>query len=552
MKVLGVDLGSYSIKIAELEKSSRGFVFTNFFEIPLSTDPNRDRGLEIIETLRNFSRNYHPTETQWVIGIPQARVSVHHKRFPFKERSKIHKSLAFELEDDIPLDIDETIFDFKVVEFAGASADVLTVACPSEAVDEILALAKDGGFDPEIISVEGLAYANVFEKWNAPPPELPALPPAADDAQALPTTPWRARAILHLGHAHSLLLVYREGGLVATRSILWGGAEIADAIARHFNVAQFEAIKTLTSRAFILMNSAGASRDQIQLSQLIAAQTDNLIKELKLSLLEIKAAFHLEYDEIQLAGGASQIQNIGAYITQGLEIPTNANLHALSDKPSRLEITPHLEAVAGPALGLAIEGVKRPRNPAINLRRGEFARENLALKRFWETWRVPVQIAAAAFALFFVYSFVRDQIASGLVSTADERLVEAAQKAANLKGAAANEEGVRRFIRTQKDRLKNQEALSQLDEYIPATEILAKLSEKMPKNQITQGYDVVFLEIENEDMTIRGRAQNVAQIAQVERVLGEIAQPGSIAKVGAGDVSGGTPFGFKLKIKRRN
>lgn len=551
MKVLGVDLGSYSIKVAELEKSSKGYVFTNFFEIPLSPDPNRDRSLDTIEALRNLSGNYDPAHTLWVIGIPQSRVSVHHKKFPFKERAKIFKSLPFELEDDIPLDIDETIFDFKLINTIGPLAEVLTVACPKEAIEEILNLSKDGGFDPAIVSVEGLAFANVFENWNAPPLDLPVIEEAHEGESSAPP-PAPGHAILHIGHSHTLLLVYRESRLVAARSFLWGGAEIAQSIVRTFNHSIFEAIKLLNSKGFILMNSAGASSDQLKLSDAISSQVDNLIKDLKLTLLEIKAEFHIDYREIQLGGGVSRIQNLGAYITQGLEIPVNANLTPIADKPTRLEITPHLEAVAAPALGLAIEGIKRPRNPAINLRRGEFERENIAFMRFWETWKVPAQIAIAAFSAFFIYSIIRDQLASSLVESADVQLVEAAQKAANLKGGQASEIGIQRYVRTQKDRLKNQDALAQLDDYISAPEVLAQISEKMPKNQPNQGYDIVLLEIDNDQLTIQGRAHSLAQSVLVEKALGDIALPGSLAKVGTGDIKGGTPFGFKMKVKRRN
>ncbi len=552
MKVLGVDLGSYSIKIAELEKKSKGYVFTNFFEFPLSQDPNRDRGLDIIETLRNFSVNYDPNQTHWVIGVPQERVSVHFKTFPFKERTKILKSLPFELEDDIPLDVDDTVFDFKLIQTLGPNAEILSVACPKDSVEEALNVCKDGGFDPDIVSVEGLAYANIFEKWDASPPALPPKEiPESEEGQAPPPAA-SAHAILHIGHSHSLLLVYREDALVATRAILWGGRDIIDSIARDFGISVFEATKTLTSNGFILMNSTGASRDQLRLSQAISSQVDLLIKELKLSLLEIKSEFNLNYREIQLDGGVSRIQNLGAYLTQGLEIPVNANLTPLLDKPTRFEVTPQMEAVAGPALGLAIEGLKRPRNPAINLRRGEFERENVALKRFWEKWRVPVHVAVAAFVAFFVYSIVRDQLAAGLVDAADEQLKEAATKAANLRGGQLTEVNIQRYIRTQKDRLKNQDALSQLDDYISAADVLAKLSEKMPKNDPNQGYDVVFLEIDNEELTIRGRAQSLAQVVLIEKALEEVAVPGSVAKIGPGNVTGGTPFGYKMKIRRRD
>ncbi len=556
MKILGVDLGSYSIKVAELDASPKGYVLNNFFEFPLSVDPNRDRALEIIDSLRTLSQNYDPKNTKWVIGVPQHRVSVHHKRFPFRERSKIYKSLAFELEDDIPLDIDETIFDFKIIEFLGPSADVLTVAAPKEAVEEALNISKDGGFDSDIVSVEGLALANLFESWNEAPKEIsPSLRPT-DESTSIGQAPTsRARLILHLGHTRSLLLVYRDGGLVSIRSILWGGSEIASAISAAFNVSIFESMKVLNEKSFILMNRAGATKDQIKLSDTVATQVDNLLRELRLTLLEVKAAFALEYDQIELMGGASQIQNLGPYITQGLEISANlASQSAMADKPSRVTMTPQMEAIAGVAVGLAIEGMKRPRNPALNLRREEFARENSNFKEFWSTWRVPVTVAATAFALFFVFSIVRDQIASGLAFSSEEKITEAATKAAGLRGSAATENGLNAYIRNSKNRIKNHEAVSQLDDYVSAMEIVAKLSEKFPPKAASgqPGVDVTLLEVVNDDVTIQGHAANRALVTDIEKAINEMARPQSRkpGPVQAGTVPG-VPFSYTFKVNRK-
>lgn len=552
MKILGVDLGSYSVKVAELEPGTKGFTLTNFFEFPLSTEPHADRNLQIIEALRGLAANYEPSNTRWIVGIPQHRVSVHFKRFPFRERPKIQKSLAFELEDEIPLDVDETVFEFKIVEYVGPSADVLTLASPKDAVREVLNLAKDCGFDPEIVSVEGLALNNNFQPWNASPPEVsPDLrgPTMIDNAGLQrEQPPSYSRLRLHLGHARSILLVYRDSSLVATRSILWGGADIAAEIARTFNVPTFEAMKILIEKSFILMNSTGATPDQVRLSQAVSGQVDFLLKELKLTLIELRTAFNLAYSEIELTGGASQVQNIGAYITQGLEIPANANTQVLSRFATRLTLNTHIEAVAPVAVGLAIEGLKRPRNPAVNFRKDEFGRENLTLKRYWETWRVPAQVGLGAFAVFFFYSVIRDSIASGLNSSADEKVTEAATKSAGLKGSSANESNIRKYIKTQKTLLANQQALGQLDAYTSAMNILAKLSEKLPaKASPGQGFDITFFELENDEMTIKGHTQNAALVPQIKRALGDLAQAKSFADAPA-DPGG---FAFKLKVNRK-
>lgn len=556
MKILGVDLGSYSIKIAELDVSSKGYVVHQIHDFPLTSDPNRDRSLEIIEILRNFSARFDATSTRWVVGVPQHHVSVHHKRFPFRERLKILKSLPFELEDEIPLEIEDTIYDAKVVEYIGQSSDVLAVACPKESIQEILDLCKDGGFDPEIVSTEGLALANVVENWNAAPPEVSPTFRQIDELTAVGVTAAQpARLVLHLGYTRSLLLVYRDGGLISLRSILWGGADIANALSQAFAIPMLEAVKILNTKSFILMNSAGATQDQLHLSNTISGCIDSLIRELRLTLLEVKAAFNVEFREVDLMGGMSQIQNLGAYITQALEIPANVSHYLQQGKQTRFEVTPHIEASASIAIGLAIEAMKRPRNPPINLRKEEFARENLALTRFWETWRLPATVAITAFFIFFAYSIVRESVAEGLLETIDERVTEVAKDQAGLRGAKATESGIRAYINRQSRQLKLRDELTQMTKYVSAMDILTQLSEKLPVVQppkAGQGLDVSYLSIQNDEVVLEGYVQGANMVPAVESALKEIGVANSLQKVTPSNLSQrqGTAFGYKIKVKR--
>lgn len=556
MKILGLDIGSYSVKIAEVDLSSKGYVLSAFHEFPLSLDPQKDRKLEIIETLRAFSANFDASNTRWVMGVPQDRVSVHQKRFPFRERQKIQKSLAFELEDEIPLDIDDTIFDAKITDYAGPFAEVLTVAAPKEVIEETLQLAKDGGFEIEILSVEGLALANLFENPEAAPPEHAAPLRSEDNADSpITSPPSSARLILHLGNLRSNLLVYRGDALVAVRSIAWGGSDIANEIVSVFQVPIFEAVKVLQSRSFILMNQAGATKDQIHLSNTIATSVDQLLGDLRLMLLEIRSAFNLSFDSLEITGGAGQIQNLGPYLTQHLEIPANVIRPFERLRQVRLDFTAHMESVAVVAVGLALEGVKRPRNPAINLRKEEYATENEALKRFWQTWKTPAQIALTMFVLFFVYSVVRDSMAGTLVLQAEEHVTDLAKKVANLKGAEASETGVTRYISSKKKLIKDREALSKVENMNSAMDILQHLAEKLPvvnPPRPNAGLNVSRVNIDNEDVSIEGHIDTAANSKILQDMLKEIARGKQIQSVPQAPLGAavGQPFNYKFKVDR--
>jgi general secretion pathway protein L len=401
MRSIGIDIGSFSVKVAEVESTRTDFNLIALAEFPLTQTPGADHQLEIIEILRKISTTYDPLSTRFVLGMSQGLVSSRFKRFPFRERQKILKSIAFELEDEIPLDLDDAIFDAKIAQYVGNTADVLAFAVPYDIVGAALSRAKDGGLDPEILSTDGVALANLFERWNQPPAQVPAQPVLdLGDGIAPVEPPKPARLILHLGHSRTQLLVYRDDALVAVRSILWGGVEVARSLAQVFSLPASEGVKILKSKSFILMNSLGASKDQVILSQAVSGQVNILVQELKLSLLDLKSEFNISFSGIEMMGPVAQIQNLGAYLTQSLEMPVNMVRSML--------VSATFDPGAAVAVGLALEGLKRPRNPALNFRKADFARQNKSLALFWDTWKHSLQIAAVALAAIFIYSIARD------------------------------------------------------------------------------------------------------------------------------------------------
>lgn len=564
MKSVGIDIGSYSIKVAEVEAAGKNAgAVIGFTEYPLNPDPRADRQLETVEALRKIAAAYDPTQTRFVVAVPQGEVSVRLKIFPFKERLKILKSLAFELEDEIPLDLDDSVFEAKICEYFGDSAEVLALACPNESVADTLTRLKDGGVDPDIVSAEGVALSNVFERWQLPPPQLPASAAAiTDDPEGTlaggrherPTGPTReARLVLDIGHTRTLLLCYREGVLISARSIFWGGIVVAENLARTFNVPLFQAVDILKRKSFILMNTAGASRDQITSSQAVCDATVDLIRELRLSILDLKTEHNLHFSGIDLLGGVSQIQNFGPYLTQMLELPANLYHHFPNHKAVLLEPSPGLEAVSPVAIGLAFEGLKKPRNPAVNFRKGEFTRQNKTLQLLWEQWRPAVIAGVTGLVLFTMFSFIRDMMADDLLSIVETRVTEQAEGM----GLAKNQRsvsGVKKFVNETEKQIQARQQLAKLDGFNSAMDILQKIVSHIPVGETQGGARVALavkrLNIDNDSVVFEGRVLNQQHVDVVRKAIEKVALPKSIVKGNTTGGGQGTPFTFEFKVNR--
>ena len=94
-RTVGIDIGSFSIKVAELEGQLKSTTVRDFYEIPLSHDPGQDQRLEKLEALKKIAANYDPTRYNIVVGLGSEFSTSRIVNFPFLERRKILQSLPF-------------------------------------------------------------------------------------------------------------------------------------------------------------------------------------------------------------------------------------------------------------------------------------------------------------------------------------------------------------------------------------------------------------------------------------------------------------------------
>lgn len=550
MRSLGIDIGSSSIKIVEVQNTAKGFQVSQFFEHALNIAPGTDQDLEIIEFLREFVTHYDHNQTRFILGLRPDRVSIRNKFFPFNDRIKIAKSLAFELEEDIPFSADNAIFDAKIVKTLGTGAEVLACAAPKVHVQNLIQRAQDIGVDPFLISSEGTAFANVYERWNEAPPAL--IPPSIPIESEQDNRPVRhVQLTLNIGHTRTLVTAFEGNSLIAVRSILWGGKNIAEAITAKYEIPFLESIKELQTKAFILTNKQGATFDQVTFSDTIAKSVREMARDLQLSILELKSEFNAQIHSIGLTGGVSQIQNLGPFLTQLLEIPAN-RVSALEAIPNVLfDRTVQNGAKAGIALGLAIEGFKKPRNPPINFLRGDFAKENHQLKMFWNKWGHTAKVATAALLVLFVYSSLRESFSLSLADRTQEVLKDQAKSVAGLKGKNASESGIRKYIRENKKRAADLKTLASVANMNSALDIVKKINDATPpKTAIT--LDVMQLQVVDNRVLMQGYVNSAQEITTLQQSLTNISDDGQIKtqKTTLSPMTGRTAFSFSFIVDR--
>ncbi len=546
MKSVGIDIGSSSIKVVEVNSSSKGIIVSQFTEHPFNLNPNSDPEIEIIEFVKGLVSTYDLENTRFVVALRQEFVSVRLKNFPFNDRQKILKSLPYELEEDLPLTQETAVYDAKIVRYLGNTAEVLAMAAPKHRIESAIQKMSDAGIPVQWLSCEGAALANCIEDWAQPIPNLPA--PIVDlDNEAVER---KIHVVVHMGHTRTIVCAFENRSLLGIRSIFWGGKNIAESIAKRYEIPFVEAIKEIQTKAFILASREGASYDQIVFSDTIAAQVKELARELRISIMEFKSEFNGVVESVGLTGGTSQILNLNAYLTQLIELPVNRQFCLTNFNTLGFEKTSRVDAILGLALGLAIEGLKKPKNPAINFMKGDFAIENTFFKQFWERWKVPSQVGASLFVIFLIYSQIRETTALDLTDATTTKLEEAAVQVAKIPKKRANESGAKKYIRDQKrisEELKNFESVAKMNS---ALDVLRKLNDSIPgKSTVT--LDVHRLTIQEDEVSFEGVVASAQQFTTLEQSLKSLALgPVRRSNPTINAKKPGIPFAFAFKVDR--
>lgn len=541
-KTIGVDIGSFSIKVAELEGQLKNTTVRDFYEIPLNHEPGQDNRLDKIEALKKVATSYDPAKYNIVVGLGSEFSTSRILNFPFFERRKILQSLPFELEDVIPFSQSDAIFDFRLIHQKTNSSKVLAVAVPKKHIQEQLMLCEDAGLNPDMISLDAIALANHFENIFAGPAQM-------DGEETVAAK--RTEMIIHIGYGKTLVDVVQDRSLIATRALYFGGKDIANAISRAYQLPYLEALKGVQEKAFVLTGTDGADPDQVAFSEVIIQSLSMMVTDLQRTMVDLKSDLQCEFSEAFLMGGMGNLINLGPYLTQRLEMPVGIYHHLGKRIRSDIPATAENEKASAVAIGLGLEGLRKPKNPGINLRKNEFVKKNRNLEIFFDQYKSVAIMGAIFLFVFFVYSSFRSSFADDNLRVVDKAMRDEAKgPTIGLSNSNAKPENIKKVIKGKREEIESKKMVMRLNQMTSALEILRGISGVMPtKPQVT--LDIQHLNLDNDRMSIEGYVNSKAELDSVQRSLSSLS---FASRVTMGQsrpvVNGKMPFSVSIALNR--
>ncbi len=226
-KIIGLDIGSSSIKLAELSVSKNGAVLDNFalVQCPPQAMNNGEitDSLLISEAIKAAFKENGFSNRRTCVGLSGTAVIVKKISIPKVESQNLKEQVNYEAAQYLPFDINQVNIDYHQLSFSQSAGniDLLVVAAQNEFILSYLESVNRAGLKCQILDVSSLALANVFE-LNYGKTSEPI-------------------AIFNFGSTITNFLVLLQGEVIFSRDIPVGGFHFTNEISKNMGITYEEA-----------------------------------------------------------------------------------------------------------------------------------------------------------------------------------------------------------------------------------------------------------------------------------------------------------------------
>ncbi len=342
--LVGLDIGSSSVKAVELNKRGSGLELVNLGYENLQVDTIVDGQIMELNNVSNvissiFSEQQIRT-TRVAAGVSGHSVIVKNIVLPQMSEEELQESFSWHAEEHIPFDIADVNLDYQLTGNSSDSLQVLMAACKSDKIANVKQAIQLAGKNPVIIDVDAFALQNCYEVNYQP---------RHGDIVAL----------LNIGAATMNINILNGTRSVFARDASVGGSQYTSLLQKELGLSfeQAEAVKR-----------GGTLPEGIEprpIQPIIETVSDILALEVRKTMDFFRATASDAESSIQkilLAGGGSKLPGLAEYLARRFEIPVEVfnpfRQIQVDDRKFDPEYMREIIPEMAVAVGLALRGVE--------------------------------------------------------------------------------------------------------------------------------------------------------------------------------------------------
>lgn len=226
--LIGLDIGSSSIKVCQLKETRRAYTLQCFGTIPLPPEAIVDGSImnatAVVDAVRELMASQRLKQKDIAVSVSGHSVILRKISLPVMTREELDESIQWEAEQYIPFDINDVNIDVAILNEHNdqGQMDVLLVAAKKDMINDYMNVVRESGLVAQVVDVDSFAVQNAFEvNYSLPVGETVAL--------------------INVGAAVVNINVVHSGMSAFTRDIAQGGNQYTDEIQKQLNVSYDEA-----------------------------------------------------------------------------------------------------------------------------------------------------------------------------------------------------------------------------------------------------------------------------------------------------------------------
>ncbi|MEX2090997.1 MAG: type IV pilus assembly protein PilM [Candidatus Paceibacterota bacterium] len=345
---LGIDIGTASIKLVELQKRGPRFELSNYglFELKSgvsNSSATAGRGIlklpdeEIIWGIREVIKKGSIKSTDVVSSIPAFSTFSTIIEMPYLSEQDLAKALPFEAKKYIPIPLNEVILDWSIIDISNpnttnnigskpATVEVFVAAVPKDETARYQRIMKGAGLNLRALELENTALIRALLGNDLSP-----------------------TAIVNIGGRSTSIVIINKGYERVSHNYEVGGFEITKSIARSLNVS--------LEKAEELKRKIGLEQsDENIVNEAMMSLVDMMVFETKKTLSNYESSKNIKISKILLVGGLANMPHFMEYFKKKLNLEIyGANAFARIIYPQQL--SPVIQELANAftiATGLAM------------------------------------------------------------------------------------------------------------------------------------------------------------------------------------------------------
>ena len=343
-QIVGLDIGSHTVKLAQILERGKDLVLTKYASRELDPEAIVDGAImdrsQVAGVIGELLAETQIKVKDVVVGISGNSVIIKRITIPEMSEDELSESINWEAEQYIPFAIDDVNLDFQILgpstKEGANTMDVVLVAAKKDKINDYLSLVTESGLNPVIMDVDAFALENMFEVNYE-------------------IVPGRVDALVNIGASVTNINILKDGISVFTRDSSVGGNLYTESLQKEFGIS-FAAAESLKKGD----ESSGVDISRAQ--AIIGSVTEDIAAEAARSIDFFRATTGIEnVDRVILSGGCALMAGFTERLAErvGVEVELanpfrNINIDAKLDSESAQGSAP----AAAVAVGLALRRLR--------------------------------------------------------------------------------------------------------------------------------------------------------------------------------------------------